>query len=179
MKKQWSEDEEIYLEYYLNGDEKETSYDAAADFLGISNRQAIKKATDLRNKDDSIGYIYKPYSKYEIEYIKKNYKYMEYDDMAKHLNRSVSAVRRKISNLGLTKQKKIRDYDKEIRELAKQGYWQSEIARKLNLKQPSVNRYVLSNNIKCSESDREITQANFRKGNDLRVESLIWKKRNK
>lgn len=156
--KTWTEDEEIYLEYYLYQGEK--SYSNAIEFLERSPRSVWGKTNQLRKKDKSVSYIQKPYSEEEIGFIKKNYKTTPVKIIAKKLGRPEGSIRHKAYELGIKKRVNISDYDSEIKELAKAGFHKSKIAKELGLKTTSVHNYIRRNGIKCEEAPREIFQEN-------------------
>lgn len=163
----YSEDDEIYLEYYLRDDDIK-SYDAAAEFLGIPNQNLIKKACKMRAKGESWEYVNKPFTKREKEYIKKNYAMISTDLMKEHLGRTRDAIIAEANRLGLKKLKQLKYYDAEIRALAKAGYYKAEIARKLGLNPKSVGDYINRNNIPCKVAPKEASQKYFRDDEKIR-----------
>lgn len=58
----------------------------------------------------SYFYLNRIYKDYEIEYIKNNYDKVSYDEMSKHLNRSVGAIKLRMYMLGLHKPTEIANY---------------------------------------------------------------------
>ncbi len=147
-KKRWSEDDEIYLEYYLYDDtEKEESYKAAAEFLGRSERAIKKKIWRMRKLNGSIGHINKPYSEKEITFIKEHYLTMKAKNIGVRLNRSPTSIINKAYELGIRKNKTMRDYEKRIRELITKGYNTYEISKELKISRPSINYFREKNNI--------------------------------
>lgn len=167
----WTEDEEIYLEYYLY-DEESKNYDDAAEFLGKSHRKITKKAYKMRKKDKNIQCIQKDYQDWEIEYLKKAYFMTTTDVMSERLGRSRESIIAKANQLGITKLQKVREYDKEIRALASEGYTRAEIARKLKLKPKSVGDYINRNNIDCQYATREVMGKAFREDETKRFSSF-------
>lgn len=160
MTKLFSKEDEEYLEYYLYCGEE--SYDSAAEFLGVTNRQLIKKLNKMRKKDKSLGYVCRPFEDWEIKYIKTNYKNISTELMSEVLNRSRDAIIAKANSLGISKLKRIGDYDEDIRSLAEQGYTRAGIARELSLKPKSVGDYINRNHIKCRQADRSEMGGYFR-----------------
>lgn len=151
--REWTEDEEIYLEYLLYSDEdKEDSYTSAAEFLGVTNRQITSKAHKMRRRGDEVGYIQRPFTPYEIKYIKENYEHTTTDLMAEHLNRTRDVITWKANQLGVKKLQQLKYYDAEIRKLAAEGCYKAEIARKLGLKPKSVGDYINRNDIPCGSA---------------------------
>lgn len=161
--RRWTEDEEIYLAYYLYEGE-ERNYNAAAEFLGRSIEAVKNKAKRMRALgDENIGFICKPFSDYEINYIKNNYKTMPVKLMSEHLGRPEYSIINKANRSGLTKQTSLKDYDTEIRELAAKGFWKSKIARALSLNIRSVTRYITDNKIQCKIATKEEQGKYYRK----------------
>lgn len=159
--KRWSEDDEIYLDYYLYSAE-ERSYNSAAEFLGRPSDQVIKKANKMRAKGECLNYMRRPFSGKEIKYIKDNYKNISTELMAEYLRRSRDTIIEKANELGITKLKRMKDYDYEIRRLAKEGKYRAEIARMLGLNKRSVSDYITRNAIKCDYASRDVMGKSFR-----------------
>src|SRR5690606_23164473 len=169
VRKIWTEDDEIYLEYYLFGDnEREKSYDAAAEFLEVPNERLIKKVHKMRIKNKNIGYIRKPYTEKEVEFIKQTYRMWPTQKISEQLGRSQDEIMRKAKSLGITKLMKIRDYDKQIRDLAKQGRYKAEIERILGLNPKSVGDYINRNEIECQRAPRKASQKEWRDDETIR-----------
>lgn len=168
-KKKWTEDEEIYLEYYLyDDDDKEHNYDSASDFLKTTNKKLINKANKMRKKNKDIGYINKPFSEYELDYIKKNYLMVSTELMSDHLGRTRDVIIWKANQIGVTKLKQLKNYDAEIRELAQKGHYKAEIARMLGLNSKSVGDYINRNQINCKRAPKEASQKYFRDDEKVR-----------
>jgi DNA-binding NarL/FixJ family response regulator len=160
-KKTWSEDDEIYLEYYLYSGE-ERNYNSAAEFLNKSNKNLISKANKMRARGERLGYIRRPFSEKEIDYIKINYRNIPTKLMSEHLGRSRDTIIEKANELGLKKLTQLKDFDAEIRMLASQGKTRADIARLLFLNPKSVGDYVARNKIKCEYASREVMGKAFR-----------------
>ncbi|MDY4027190.1 MAG: hypothetical protein SOZ13_19135 [Enterococcus avium] len=144
--KHWTEDELIYLEYFVF--ENDSKLKEASCFLGRSVNAIRKKLSQLRkNKDYNVGYMHRLWTEEELNFIKRNYTQMTYEDIAKKLNRGAAAVELIARENGIRKHKKLKDFDTEIRELATSGYCPAEIARELNIKAGSVRSYMIAQNI--------------------------------
>lgn len=161
MLKKWTEEEEIYLEYYLY-DEDTKRYKDAAEFLGRSELSVKTKAYKMRKKEAHIGYLQKDFEDWEIEYIKKNYSMIPTELMSEHLGRSREVIMWKAAQLGIAKLQRPRDFDKEIRKLAASGHTRASIARELGLKPKSVGAYINRNGIECRYADRSEMGGYFR-----------------
>jgi len=167
MVKKWSEDDEIYLEY-LAYDEELKNYDDAAEFLGRSNKSIRQKLYEMRRELPNIGYIEKPWTDREIEFLRKNYLVIPADKLAERLRRTEGAVFQKAYKSGIRKRTRISDYDLEIREMASKGMYRYEIARELGLNANSVLYYINRNKIPCKHAPKEANQKHFRDEENLR-----------
>lgn len=148
--RRWTEDEDIYLEYFiLQGD---TPVKEAADFLGRSWGATCTRLTELRKKDSNVHYVKKRWSSKEDEFLKQNYKVLTDNQLAESLNRTVEAVKtRRTKHLRLTKSKKITSRRKEIEQLIEDGHYRPGIARRLGIDQKSLGTFLRMNNIYCPE----------------------------
>ncbi|HEL7521307.1 hypothetical protein [Enterococcus faecalis] len=167
--RKYSEDDEIYLEYYLYDEETKT-YDDAAEFLGRSNNQLIKKAHKMRRENENVGYVRKPFEDWEIEYLKKSYKKVPVAKIAEYLSRSEDTVINKANSLGIKKLTLLKDYDKDIRYLASKNYTRASIARILGLNYRSVMDYIQRNKITCRYAQREEMGSYWRRLEHTRIE---------
>lgn len=61
MAERWSEDDEIYLEYFLYSTE-DNLYKDAQEFLNKDIKSIYYKASSLRQKDKNVRHLKKPYS---------------------------------------------------------------------------------------------------------------------
>lgn len=163
----WSEDDLIYLEYFLY-DNDETRYKEAAKFLGRTVKAVSQKAHEIRKGTQNVGYINRPYSKKEIEFIRANYSIIETNKLAESLGRTVHSVMRKASVLGIHKRKSLSKFDAEIRSMAAKGKTRNEIAFNLGLKPNSVICYLIKHDIKCNYAPKELSQQYFREQENLR-----------
>lgn len=166
-KNYWSEDDLIYLEYFLY-DNDERRYKEAAEFLGRTVKAVSQKACEMRKETKDAGYINRPYSKKEIEFIRANYTVIETNKLAERLGRTIHSVMRKASVLGIHKRKSLSNLDAEIRSMAARGKTRNEIAFKLGLKPNSVICYLIKHDIKCNYAPKELSQQYFREQENLR-----------
>lgn len=171
MPELWTEDEKIYLEYYLYDNETK-NYQNASDFLGRSDAAIRNKAYKMRKQDENISYLQKDFEQWEIEYIKKNYFLISTALMSEHLDRSRDVIIWKANQLGITKLQKVRDYDTEIRDLASKGYTRAAIARELGLKPKSVGDYINRNKIECRYAERAEMGGYFRELEQARCNEM-------
>lgn len=161
----WSEDDEMYLELYAN-DPETTNYKDAAETLGIPEHKVMDKAAKLRKQGESVGYVKRPFKKWEIEYIKEYYKVLTAREIAEELDRDMQTVINKARQLGIRKQKKLKDYDLAIRRLASKGYYKEQIAKELGLNSRSLRDYVKRNGITCRKATKEERTKKFKQGNN-------------
>lgn len=176
--KKYSEDDNDYLEYYLYDGEEKT-YTPAAEFLGVSNDQLIKKMSKMRQKNRSIGYIQKPWSKREDEYIRRTYRMMSTKEMSEYLGRTRASIEWRAAKLGIKKLKQLKEYDFEIKRLASEGYYKAQIARKLGLNPKSVGEYINRNQIPCERAPKEVSSKAFKEDELIRhltVKNKTWLK---
>ena len=82
--------------------------------------------------------MHRLWSEKEDEFLKKHYLSMKNKHIADRLNRTVGAVEFRAKKLGLTKHKKIKELDTEIRRLIDEDYYLSQICTKLNIKMSSL-----------------------------------------
>lgn len=161
-RKKWSEDEEAYIEYYLyDGEEKD--YNAASEFLDRTHSSIMSKVSDMRKKDEKVHYILRPFTEKEVGFIRTNYKKMTAAAIADRLCRTESAIITKAHELGVSKRKQLRFYDSEIRRLAAEGCYRSEIARILSLNAVSVHQYINRHGIECEYAPKEVFQEHAKK----------------
>lgn len=174
MAERWSEDDEIYLEYFLYSTE-DNLYKDAQEFLNKDIKSIYYKASSLRQKDKNVRHLKKPYSERDILYMKRMYKIQTYKEIGEVLGRDSKAIHRKIKELGLVKNKRLKDYDEEIRRLAAQGHYKSEIARRIGVKPHSLHYYLEKHSIECAKAPKDSNQKYFR---DLdKLNYLDWKEK--
>lgn len=144
MSKNWTEDEDIYLEYYLFS--QDGKLEEAAKFLGRSLNAVIKHASILR-KGRKDYYICRKWTEEEDNYIKANYKSVSYQSIGLRLGRSQKAVSNRARHLGLRKNNSLIALDSKIRKMANEGDYPADIARNLNLDYETLREYLNKHNI--------------------------------
>lgn len=168
MAKRWTEDDLDYLEYCLYNQE-DLSLSAMSEHLGRSINAIKQKACKLRRKNKELPRFREFYTERDNNYISNCYRSgIPPKVIAEQLGRSVEAIHAQCVNLGLTNRRLTKRFDKEIRELAKRGYWAAEISRELNIDLTALCRYNKKNNIICAVPDKRITQKKIREINEER-----------
>lgn len=168
MSIRWTEDDLDYLEYCLHNQE-DLSLAAMSEHLGRTPRAIMQKAYKLRRKNKELPRFREFYTERDNKYISNGYRSgVPPKVIAEQLGRSVEAIHAQCVNLGLTNRKLTKRFDKEIRELAKKGYWPAEISRELNIDPSALYKYNKKNNIICATPDKEITQKKIREINEKR-----------
>lgn len=142
----WTEDDDIYLSYFVwNGDEK---IRVASEFLNRSYGATKHRISYLRKQDpDNVPRMMKKWTKEEVDFLKTHYSHMTCKSIAERLGRSFAAVEAEVATLGLKKLKLLKTYDDEIRKLAEEGYYLSEIASIIGVRQHSLYDYMWRKNI--------------------------------
>ncbi|EOG9484143.1 hypothetical protein ACLLFN_003206, partial [Listeria monocytogenes] len=97
---EWTEDEDIYLEYFVY--ENDDNISKAAEFLGRTKDAVINRLVKLRKRDSSVSFIRRPWTKKEDEILKNNYIIMSNDQLAERLRRTKASVAARKVLLGLT-----------------------------------------------------------------------------
>ncbi|EAC9872920.1 hypothetical protein BBQ08_12685 [Listeria monocytogenes] len=145
MARRWTEDDDIYLEYFIY--ESDTKLQEAADFLNRTMGAVYTRLTYLRNRNDNICYAQKNWSAKEKEFLKEHYAKSSLDYLARRLGRTKSSVAYQVSKLGLRKVKILQSYDEEIRKLASEGYYNRQASRLLGISNSSLIQYSRANGI--------------------------------
>lgn len=152
MGKRWTEDEEVYLEYCLFNQEG-VNYHEVADYLGRSYKSVIMKGYRMRKVNDNLSGQKRAYTTKQDDYLRMAYKKgFSREEMSLRLNRTQGSVSNRLALLGVIKLKKVKDYDEEIRDLAKRGFWKAEIGRILNFSPSTITRYTKEHNIQCKHA---------------------------
>lgn len=146
--KNWSEDDEIYIEHYIFGEgaDKEMTYEAAANFLGRSQNAIRKKVVRMRKEGSEIGYINRIYTEAEKHFIKQNYQNMTANNIGKRLGRPPRSIIYKAQKMGLKKNRSLKNNVKRIKELSKSGYTDYQIGKILGVHCQSVTYHRDKNN---------------------------------
>ncbi len=150
----WSEDDDIYLEYYLY-DPDETSIEEVCHFLGRT-KMAVEKRMSILRKENKAGRFKNDWSKKEDDIIKKFW-HKTGKELAELLpNRTPGACRARRANLGIRKSvKDFSFYHDDIIELAAQGFTRREIARKLGISYNALRGYVYTRKIDVVKADNQ------------------------
>ncbi|AMD28288.1 hypothetical protein GT012_02550 [Listeria monocytogenes] len=141
----WTEDEDIYLEYFVY--ENDDNISKAAEFLGRTKDAVINRLVKLRKRDSSVSFIRRPWTKKEDEILKNNYIIMSNDQLAERLRRTKASVAARKVLLGLTNKHMSKEDDKMIRHLGNQGYTIKEISAEMNLSYCLVKNYIRNHRI--------------------------------
>ncbi|NSP64419.1 hypothetical protein HRF19_05465 [Enterococcus faecalis] len=147
MAKKWTEDDDIYLEYFVF--EGDTLVEEAADFLGRSFGAVCTRLTELRKKDPEVRYLKRRWSKKEDDFLRRNYRSISTNDSSLALNRTTESVKSRRAFLGLTLIRPITPRKDEVRELIKNGYYSPHVAKTLNIDDISLSKFLKINNIYC------------------------------
>lgn len=142
----WSEDDDIYLEYFVF--ENDTNINEAAEFLNRTVDAVRTRIVNLRKKDSSVAYIRKPWTAKEDDFLKNNYKAMSDAVLAERLQRTKSAIAGRKRTLCLQKIYKLTSsQDKKIRSLGSSGHTITEIADAVQVPRRIIYSYVHNHRI--------------------------------
>jgi ATP/maltotriose-dependent transcriptional regulator MalT len=149
MARRWTEDDDIYLEYFAySGD---GGIKDAAEFLKRSPAAVVARLAKLRKHDQSVSCLKRKWSQKEDAFLKKNYKTMPNEQLAQRLGRSIPAIVSRKQTLDLRTIRPISIHREKILELIDQGYYRPEIAKELNINEASLVNFLLINNIHCKD----------------------------
>lgn len=160
VEEHFSEDEDIYLEYFVF--EADTKIEEAAKFLKRSQSSVNNRLNLLRKRNKKINYITRRWTLKEDKYLKSNYQQVKAEHIATTLNRTTNAVMKRAKFLGVRKNRKLSSYDTEIRNFAKNGFYCAEAAKSLNISAEALRQYCISNDIKFRHATSEERTAKFR-----------------
>ncbi|MBC2369925.1 hypothetical protein HBP99_14950 [Listeria booriae] len=149
MGQRWTEDDDIYLEYFVY--ENDTDLGEAASFLNRSRKAVITRLKNLRMMDDSVSYIRRKWTEKEDEFLRKNYKIMTNQSLAESLGRTSAAVCSRKKYLGLKRVRGISRHREKIIEMAAKGYYRADIAKELDINEMSLNHFLIENKIYCKK----------------------------
>lgn len=141
----WTEDEDIYLEYFVF--ENDTPLKEAASFLNRSEKSISYRLWALRKENPEMQLMSKPWTEKDDNYIKNNYNKVSVEAISLYLGRTEHAVKRRASRLGYRKTKEIKVYDNEIRKMIANGYYPVDIAARFGLTLGSLSTYLKAQNI--------------------------------
>lgn len=160
MAEKWTEDDDIYLEYFAyDGD---APIKDAAEFLNRTKAATVYRLVNLRRKNKDVPYIKKKWTQKEDEFLKNNYLVMNNLQLAERLNRTPAAVSLRKSMLGLKTIKPIAAHRARIIEMARLGYYQPEIAKELNINVDSLRKFLIDNEIDCDPVPYDLRKKKFK-----------------
>lgn len=136
MYRKWTEDELVYLEYFVF--ENDTQLIEASKYLNRSINAIRKKLCKMRKEDGFRCYMHRLWTEKENEFLKQHYSSMKNKYIAQRLNRTIGSIEFQASKLNLKKHKNIKELDAEIRRLIEKGYYLSQICSELDIKMPSL-----------------------------------------
>ena len=90
MASRWTEDEDVYLEYFAY--EGDSGIQEAAEYLNRSKAAVVSRLQYLRKKDSNVRCLKRKWSEKEDEFLRKNYRVMKKNELAKRLGRTCAAV---------------------------------------------------------------------------------------
>lgn len=160
MAEKWTEDDDIYLEYFAyDGD---APIKDAAEFLNRTKAATVCRLVNLRKNNKDVHYIKKKWSLKEDEFLKNNYSNMNNLQLSERLNRTPAAVSIRKSTLGLKVIKPIAIHREKIIEMSKQGYYRTQIAKELNINVDSLRKFLIDNEIDCVPVPYELRSKKFK-----------------
>lgn len=143
----WTEDEDIYLEYFVyQGD---SSMAEAAEYLGRSTGAVSARLTYLREKNKSVLYVKRRWTDKEDSFINQHYRHLTDEVIGLRLNRTSQAIKTRRKFLKLSRVQPITKHKKKIIELISKGYYRPEIAKELDINANSLSTFLRMNNIYC------------------------------
>lgn len=148
----WSDDEDIYLEYFVY--ERDENIMEAAEFLGRTKVAVVNRLAVLRKRDENVGYIRRPWTKKEEEILKNNSIVLSNDMLALRLRRTSHAVSLRKSRMGLTN-KGLSDAEKEKIKVLCREYTLKEIAEKVAVSLNVVTNYVRNNKLSYKKESNQ------------------------
>lgn len=160
MGRRWTEDDDIYLEYFAyQGD---SSIQEAAEFLNRSKAAVVARLQHLRKKDKNVRCLKRKWTNKEDAFLKRNYFLMKNAELAESLDRSKAAVDQRKAVLGLRVIKPISIHKEKIIELINKGYYRPEVAKELDINVDSLRHFLIINNIKCRPVPYELRTKKIR-----------------
>lgn len=163
MAKKWTEDEDIYLEYLaFQGD---ANLQEAAEFLGRTVAAIVSRLVLLRKRNNEVCYLREPWSEKEDNFLRNNYKTLKNNQLAESLNRTVPAVSNRKKLLGLKSIRPIAVHREKIIEMARRGFYRSDIAKELNINEASLRVFLINEKIYCERVPYSISTEKIRKLN--------------
>lgn len=140
--KTWTVDEIEYLERVIENPEG-VKTDEIADFLGRTTRSVTCKMCEIRKKKfpEEKGHPFNGWEQSEIDFLKKAARTIPYAEIARKLNKTVTAVSDKASRLGI-KKNPVRIRYSEIKKIATGEYTVKEMASHFGTSQATVRSYL-------------------------------------
>lgn len=145
--RKWTEDEDIYLEYFVY--ENDATIQAAARFLNRTEGAVNTRLTALRKNDAKTAYMKRRWKKSEDQFLKDHYKLMTDELLSKRLMRTIQSIKSRRKYLRLSRTRPVHIHKKKILELIKEGYYRTEIAKELDVDVKSLSTFLRQNNIYC------------------------------
>ncbi|MBC2004661.1 hypothetical protein HCA78_12830 [Listeria booriae] len=149
-KRLFTEEEEMYLEYYILCQD-EPDFNAAAQHLNCTTKQ-IKNWRGYHLKKSTLR---RKWTERECAILRRFHPAMNVQEIAKMLNRPYSSVARKASNMGLKKLNYPNQLDAEIRKLGESGYTAREIAEELQFPLQTIREYLCRCKIKYKKENKD------------------------
>lgn len=165
----WAEDEEIYLDRFL--DEPDNDFSEAAAFLGRSVRSVEGKAFKMRQEESQKRYLAgrRPWTQKEIDFLKRQYYTTKCKHIGEALGRTERAVQKKAWDLGLQKLQKPAKVGDEIRRLNKEGYNSKEIGMMLGFSDVVIRQFCNRQKLPVVPVPKSQWQEKFREAERMRV----------
>lgn len=159
----WTEDEEIYLEYFML--DPDHTFKEAADFLGRTVTSVSAKVRYMRKRSRVKRYMptHRPWSEKEIQFLKRRYCAVTNKEIAISLSRTERSVRKKAIDIGLRKSKQPRLVGAQIKEFNRQGLNSKQIGEKLGLPAIVVHQWCNRNGVEVIPVPKEESQATIRR----------------
>lgn len=153
----YTEDQEDYLNSFSNDPEDDSVNDAAS-FLGKSYDSIDSKLGRMRKNSRFTGYLKRRWTESEDNKIRFSRGKLTYKELSEILERTEGAVSQRARFLGIAgKNNDFSELGETIRKLAAEGYTRKEIAEKTNTDYTAIHNYIYRNGINCKKSDREKT----------------------
>lgn len=161
--KLWTEDDDIYLEYYYLCGEKKIR--DAAIFLGRTEDAVKARGDFLRKENPKIPKMRFQWSMESEQKLIKLYPHHTAEYIAKVIGTTRHSVLKKAERLGLTGNKLnlIKHLDKKIRKLAAEGLTRSQIADEIGKPYNTVKKYIWQNQIKVTKASVSVGWLDYHK----------------
>lgn len=167
MASRWTEDEDVYLEYFAY--EGDSGIQEADEYLNRSKAAVVSRLQYLRKKDSNVRCLKRKWSEKEDEFLRKNYRVMKNNELAKRLGRTCAAVDQRKKILELRTIRPITVHKDKIIELIQKGYYRPEIAKELNINEASLVKFLIINKIYCKPVPYKMRTKQIREINERRL----------